>query len=768
MRRRRILQRWYDRTEAAFKRHWYIAHYNAAQMRMNYGRLQPKTHFWQLCQSWSPITFFPHRRAKKLANSITKARHSHNRKFIDAELVRTKTFFDNIDGRSLDKQQRVSAITNEDNVLVIAGAGSGKTTTLVAKVAYLTKRLRVKPDQILAVSFTRKSARELEDRLSNAAAYVHTFHKFGLDILSEATGARPDVLPDGKTSQLFRSFLKELEADRKFVESLGSWLALYQKIPVSQFDFESLEEYSQYLQDHGFHSYKRVKIPHEGRVTYAKEKVKSVEECMIANFLLFNRVKYSYEQPYPRRGGPRYLPDFTIHTDKQEIYLEHFGINRSGNVPPFFARPGESAAEASRRYRSDIEKKRLLHNMHRTTLIETYSYEFDDRSLISNLRVKLAKAGVELKPMTAIEVWDIIRKSAPDEIDAFVDLCTTFLALQKSNDVPVKKLRQQAQREKHGFERTRTLKFLQLYDRLRSLYEDYLKEHSLIDFADMVNNAAAFVRAKRVVRKFDYALVDEFQDLSVGRYRLLQALKQQNPAAKFFCVGDDWQSIYRFTGSDLGLFHKFERYFGYTEKLKIETTYRFSEPMIGASGGFVMKNPAQTKKQLRPAVASKKATYSVVDSSQFDDTEAVIKIFRSLETARMPNETSVLMLGRYNNDVNRIKSGGGLSTSPRGSIEYRSATGPAHYSAHFSTVHAAKGLEADVVIVLNASAFPAEHADDPLLRLVLSKEDAHKHGEERRVFYVAMTRAKRKTFFVTSAERKSVFIKEMQSQTAKD
>ena len=136
----------------------------------------------------------------------------------------------------------------------------------------------------------------------------------------------------------------------------------------------------------------------------------------------------------------------------------------------------------------------------------------------------------------------------------------------------------------------------------RPVYERYaeaLRSGGQIDFTDAILQATELCRATHPV-SYEYIIVDEFQDISVDRYNFLKALREGNPPAKLYCVGDDWQSIYRFSGSDMALFNNFAAFFGPTEINKIETTYRFGEPLVGLSARFIQRNTAQIKKNIRP------------------------------------------------------------------------------------------------------------------------------------------------------------------------
>ncbi len=755
-----------------FSKNRYIAHYDAEQIEKQYTKLAPESFFHKVFLLVHPLKSEPFRKATRLVRNIETARHHHNQAFLKAELKKTQSFFNDVDGHSLDQQQRRAILTNEDNSLIVAGAGSGKTTTIIGKIDYVTKKLCVPPDKILVISFTKKSAIDLAARLKKDQVEPQTFHGFGYHVLKQAeSGKKPDIYDGKKNTSLLEGFLEEETANQSYLADLASWFLNYQRIPVSQFEFSTLGEYEQYLKDQGYQAYTRVRVPYQGSTTYKRETVRSIEECIIANFLLFNRVDYAYEESYPLYSGTsKYEPDFTITHNGKTIYLEHFGIDRKGNVPSFFARQGETVKEASQRYNTGIQWKKSLHKEKKTTLIETYSYDFTEGSLIERLESKLKKEGIVLDPMTPEETWEVIRKSEEDDVSIFIKLVESFLALLKSNGYTLQEIRSKSRSQKLLFSRDRTAHFLRLFKPLQRRYETYLQDEGKIDFADMINRATQLLNTGSVRRQYKYVIIDEFQDLSIGRYQLLRALKDQNPSVKFFCVGDDWQSIYRFTGSDSGLFQRFEKYFGYTATAKIETTYRFNEPMIGVSGGFVMKNPTQTKKNLRAPVSAFPATYDVVKARNDDDTEALRKIFSGMATAGFSSSKKIMLIGRYNNDFNRIRNMGSEMRVYKDSkkLRYEIKQGKHQgksYVASFVTAHGAKGLEADVVIVLNCNvgSFPSERADDPMLNLLLSKADTYGHGEERRLFYVAMTRAKQKTYFVTSPSKPSQFVEEMRS-----
>lgn len=288
------------------------------------------------------------------------------------------------------------------------------------------------------------------------------------------------------------------------------------------------------------------------------------------------------------------------------------------------------------------------------------------------------------------------------------------------------------------------------------VYEEYTRElekRKQIDFTDAILKATRLCIEKHPVN-YEYIIVDEFQDISIDRYHFLQALRESKTHAKLFCVGDDWQSIYRFSGSDMALFSKFEDYFGATDIRMIETTYRFGEPLISFSSKFIQRNDVQIKKNIRPfnKLARTELLFQAYERSQYVMTlEGIIK--------NIPQDKSIFLLGRYSFDDYYL-SIGCKSIKERGNFYYE-INGR---KIEFLTVHKSKGLEADYVILLQCNkglfGFPSQINDDPALQYVLSGADQYPYGEERRLFYVAITRAKIRTFVMYDVHYPSLFVNE--------
>jgi len=260
---------------------------------------------------------------------------------------------------------------------------------------------------------------------------------------------------------------------------------------------------------------------------------------------------------------------------------------------------------------------------------------------------------------------------------------------------------------------------------------------------------------------YDYIIIDEFQDTSINRGMLIKSLRSLNPNCKLFCVGDDWQSIYRFAGSDISLFTNFEEYFGKTKISEIETTYRFDNSIIELSSSFVLENHNQLSKNLKPIKNVESPTFEIV--YYLNDTDELKKAFEKINYMADGKEKTVLILGRYKSSFDNILASDlFLSSKTPDTLIYKK-----YPSLKITklTVHKSKGLGADFVIVLGCNngkyGFPSELNDDAVLKTVLSEADQFPNGEERRLFYVAMTRTKEYLFLFADINNPSKFIKEL-------
>lgn len=705
-----------------------------------------------------------------------KIRNSYNDKFIEKELKECDTLFSNIEGQSLDKQQRLAVIKDEDNNLVIAGAGSGKTTTVAGKVAYVIDRFKVKPDEILLITFTKKASDEMKHRIKqkmNINIEVNTFHSFGRKVIGEATNDMPSIIEEKQFYAEMRNIFNSLFKDSDYASKVIKFITEYRLEPKDDNDFKSHGEYITYLKENNIRTYKTVEVVINGKLTMLREYCKSLEEVQIANFLFLNGVNYKYEEPYQYKTSDniyaQYKPDFYL--PDYDIYIEHFGlIDRNNNVPNWFS--SSNGLSAKEKYNSDIAWKRNTHSNYKTTLVETFSYENKEGVLLEKLKTKLEAKGVVFKQRTNDEIWQILNSIAKDEVSALDTLINTFLNLFKSNNFEIKNITDQIKSYKDESIKNRYLLFLDIFTPILTRYNDFLKSKNLIDFSDMINDAASYISKNKFKNKYKYIIIDEFQDTSIGRFKLINALLVSNKSCRLFAVGDDWQSIYRFAGSDISLFTEFEKHFGVTEFSKIETTYRFSRSMIDISSNFILANPNQTTKTLKPFTDDIISPIEIILSNSFknDDPYPFIAALNQIneENLESSKKLKILALSRYNHIIDLYKERTDLFSVKYNDVEKNFTIKYLelpNLEVQFLSVHRSKGLQGDYVIILNCVSgqygFPSEQADDPILNLLLSKSDQFTNGEERRLFYVALTRSKRKTFITTNTTYKSKFIDEI-------
>jgi DNA helicase-4 len=711
--------------------------------------------------------------------------NSHNENFIDSEMKNTDSLLSDVEGKSLDTQQRKAVIIDEDNQLVIAGAGSGKTTTIAGKVKYLTTVKNINPQSILLISFTRKAADEMRDRIYNKMDIdipVKTFNKLGLDIIAQVNDLKPSIYEANGKSHLERisSFVDHSKENVQYYNLLIDFISYYLKPYKDIAGFETDAEHNNYLNEQKLEGYKMVKkVTSKGvNITY-RERLKSQEEVLIANFLFRNGVNYEYEEKYPYKTASKefgqYKPDFYL--PDYNVYIEHFGVDENWNVPGWFnGKDGKSAKEV---YNEGIKWKRQEHNKNSTTLVESYSWQQKKGILLSELQKNLEDVGVVFNPMSNDKLWLYLKENASKDINDFTQLLDTFLVLLKSNNEDISSLQKKSLKE----ENVRAIKFLELFEPIYHSYQEYLSEKEEIDFSDMINNATTLIQDNLYQSPYDYIIIDEYQDISNARFQLIKSLLDQKPSTKLFCVGDDWQSIYRFAGSDIGLFTNFEEHFKsssvanysrVTQTSFIEYTYRFDNQLIGLSSNFILKNPNQISKKLKSHHKSEEVPYSIFKHSDPDRKGKNLHLalrYALVDIAKKSknNNSSVLLLGRYDFERKSFVNGSFLVETyneRKKQFEYRCNEFP-NLKIRFLTAHRSKGLEDDYVIITNCSSgtygFPSEISDDPLLNFLLSKADQFPNGEERRLFYVAMTRAKKHVSFLVNNDYTSKFIDEIEA-----
>ncbi|MBU4406845.1 MAG: UvrD-helicase domain-containing protein, partial [Candidatus Altiarchaeota archaeon] len=486
--------------------------------------------------------------AEKLYSLMNEKREvikNYNENFIRERLKTHKSFFDGKDDgleRSLDKQQRLAIVKDDKHNLVIAGAGSGKTAVLTARIVYLLRRKdRIASERILALAFNRKAAKEVDKRLKSDynvdSVEVRTFHSFGLSIINENLAERPIVLTKNKSEKRIRDIFLKLRKNKRLKNLLSEYFSRYLDEELDEASFSEKEEYYHYMRNKQY-------------TTLSVERVKSFSERDIANFLFRNNVKFVYEDVarWADTGdsyGP-YRPDFYL--PDYGLYIEHWGVDEKGNIPPWFEM-------SKKRYHEKMKWAREQFSNHEKVLIETFEYQKRGGQLETILKEKLMEKNVSMKELTYEELVERVY-GFKETCDKVSEMFSTFINLAKSNHISPDKLRSRISK----LPDTQRKVFAKMGLSIYKAYQKSLKKNNEIDFEDMINRAIKLAKKKREKYKnrYDHVLVDEFQDVSNQKVELIKALVGDDSDTKLFCVGDDWQSIYAFAGSEVRFFIEFE------------------------------------------------------------------------------------------------------------------------------------------------------------------------------------------------------------------
>ena len=716
----------------------------------------------------------------------------HNELYVTSHLKKEKEYLDSIlkecdPAISLDEEQRRVVLSDEDHTLVIAGAGAGKTTTVAAKVRYLVEKRNIDPKEILVISFTNKAVSELRERINqhlHITCPITTFHSVGYAILRKGESDGKRVVDGGCMYKVINEYLKRrVLHNAELVEKLIMFFGSYFSAP---YEGEDLNGYFQFVAKADFstlksnlHEYAQQIIDRKTQQmqTLNNETLRSMEEVRIANFLYMNNIEYEYEPLYQYRildANKPYTPDFKIWQGDKLTYIEHFGITEEGNNERY-------SEEELNRYKSRINDKILLHRKHKTDLIYTFSAYRDKRDYLEHLQEQLLQKGYQLVKRPAGEVY---KKLADSEESKYITKLTllicTFIGNFKTQGFKI----EQFDEFKAKIKNVRTKLFLDICVTCYLEYQKFLKENNCIDFQDMINESAELIRKKQIAKEqlnFRYIIVDEYQDISRQRYNLVRELSQLCNA-KIVAVGDDWQSIYAFSGSILPLFTRFCKEVGYGQELKITRTYRNAQEIIDIAGTFVQKNSSQIKKEL---ISPKRITNPVIIHTYSEEyvkgeqggryyrlgvavNDAIEEIIEYNKGDGKTSVSSILLIGRYGFDARNLCYSQEFSYDERTGKVYSSRYG-SKVKLQFLTAHSSKGLSAENVIIINAKdeiyGFPSKVDDDPVLNLVISNDCSYNYAEERRLFYVALTRTKNRVFIVTPEKRPSEFIKELLSDT---
>lgn len=736
----------------------------------------------------------------------------HNDDYIATELKTKEKILDELLKEldppiKLDEEQKRVVLTDEDYCLVIAGPGTGKTATIAAKVKYLVDVKGINPNHILVMSFTNKAVEEVGVRIKGILekpkkCHIYTFHKMGKKIIEDNENNsifKKLIVDDTKRHAIIRKYFRySIMKDENRVNSLKLFFKDYFSKTFKESELHDYLNYVKYRLCGG----EQVSFKNEfkkirgSKQTIKDEWLKSKAEVDIANFLYLNNIDYEYEPVYKPcpviSDSDIYTPDFIIwqgekgRNDNNLCYIEHFGmIDENGDN---FMQTQEDTED----YKKKKRDKEKHHETYKTKLIETVSYT--DGSLLKHLKEKLEKEGFVLNPRPDKEIMEMLIACEENRcIYRLVKFVCRFISLFKVKAYSEQQFDTWCS-EADMSERDKL--FLGICKDCFQAYQKWLENNNAIDFEDMINNANKSLKGQETLlnlkpystfNKLKYVIVDEYQDISWQRFDFIKNISDIT-GAKILAVGDDWQSIYAFSGSESSLFTNFEDKMGYAKKIQLKTSYRNSQRLLDITKAFMEQNSKQSKNELKSVkkeIVEPIQIYTYVanksDKTASAFAEVVEKVLSAISNYMDIDKTEpgkILLLGRYryenNNDLKSLIKTERFrfishDKSDDNSGIIRSDRFP-ELKISFMTVHAAKGLEYDNVIVINGEddtyGFPCKVEDDSVLRHLFKDngltETMVEYPEERRLLYVAMTRTKNRVFFIAPQQNPSMFLRELQ------
>lgn len=668
----------------------------------------------------------------------------------------TKTDFGN-----LNENQREAVVSNHKRLLVLAGAGSGKTKTLLQKLVYLIEEKGVSPASILAITFTKNAASEMLDRLIIAA---------------DDSGKYADILTNKNKSQ------REKDTERYFYTKKYRWInnlnlktfhalcySIIRNFGVNEFDnrfkiientkatggetgkytatetaFEVIHKiliekcasnqyllhFKRYVLDY---MVDKVDIDKARKALPAKDgkfftalngtRVRSKSEQYIADWLYRHSIGFEYEPRINFRDFD-FRPDFFI--PEANLYIEHV----SDKSHP-------------------MESKEHQFKLANKLLVKTFETQTKDTAIFNLVleRVVKSRLPANYQFTTALSFEEEFR-TYHKEVKNFLRQVMRVIDMIKIENMPVAEVLNNSQKDQHQ----RVRDFYQLAAPVIDRYKAYCINRSYLDFNDMIiRTISLFRNHQEIVGKFkgkyQYILVDEFQDVNNLQVELLKLLLTEE--TQLFCVGDDWQSIYGFRGSNVGYILNFTQHFPGAETITLSLNYRSTPHIVSASNEVIKHNKFRIDKHIEAFRKSESKIFVYAGKEEDENVDFAVKEVKRLQREKGYLRDDILFLYRrskmYFPYFERFRKEGIFVSG--------------------KTIHASKGLEAKAVFIIGLSegkgGFPDIWQDDRIYHAIRSFRYEMLKEEERRLFYVAITRAQDELFLLTEKGNESSFLKEI-------
>ena len=662
---------------------------------------------------------------------------------------------------ALNERQHEAVVSEDKRLLVLAGAGSGKTKTLLQKLIYLIEEKGVSPSSILAITFTKNATNEMIDRLIISADTSGEYERQLTDKrISKAEKEKERYIQqkkykwiDGLTVKTFHSFCYSIlrnygvnEFDNKFKiigdekrnddDELSKHVApetvfeVIHKLLIEQCEeTDYLLKLKRYILDYLIDKIHLKKsdpkyLPKDGKyfTTLDGTKVRSKSEQFIADWFYRHSIKYEYE-PLLNVKDFHFQPDFYI--PQANLYIEHIS----------------DKSFSTKDKEEQFQKGNLL-------LVKTFDGMTKDSALFNHSLDKIVKNRLPSNYHKTVTLnFKEEFNGYQEDVKDFVQQIMRITDMIKVENIDIELVLENARKDQH--ERVRH--FYELAIPIVKKYIHYCTDKSYLDFNDLISKSTSLFQnhediATKYKSKYEYILVDEFQDVNNLQVELIKLLLTDK--TQLFCVGDDWQSIYGFRGSNVSYIVEFENHFKNARTIKLNLNYRSTQNIVGASNEVIKNNKFKVDKDVQASKISEHKIVVYSGNSEEENIQFCLDKVRELLNDGMSNDEILFLYRRskmYSPYFNRFKNEGIMVQG--------------------KTIHASKGLEAKVVFIIGltegSGGFPDIWLEDRIFQVIKKANHDLLMEEERRLFYVAITRAKDKLFLITEKGNESSFLKEI-------
>ncbi len=715
-------------------------------------------------------------------NIKIKKIENYNKEFIKNRKIKYKYLL-KTEKYPLDDKQQTAVIKDDTYNLVLAGAGSGKTEVLTNRIAYLIERKpdTIQSDKILALAFQRDAREEMEKRLEDRWKFnlkIKTFHAFGKELIEKYTGFEAKLLSKNKKNYEFlrKKLIKELYEEELKKSQFQEYVIDYMKYIGSEDTLLEIPDFKTKEENYNYRINQKIK-------TLNGWEVRSPAERDIMNFFLSHKldgedIEIKYEIPpegmyYENEDGilKNLYPDFLF--PKYNIYLEHWAVNK------------DNKSRYPNYEKGMNQKIKMFSEQDKYILFETSAYEYEEnpdrfkklleKRFIDAIKKKEPGKKCELSTIKYVELVNKVWYDSRD-VEKIPNDISKFIEIAKVHDFYPKDLKQRLQNKSWlPIQKTFAKFAIIIYEK----YRNKMKEIDKIDFEDMINNSIDILKENKDFYRnsFDHILIDEYQDISEQRYKLIYELLKKNPKCKLFCVGDDWQSIAGFSGSNLNYIINFDKFFRNNASTKLPINYRSNKSIVETGVEIINHNSNKLDKETKSNnekigkiqiyIAPKTDKKDFIQYYQ-EITESCLNIVQELldnkDEKHNPNDIMILLRIFKNSYLKKIL----LERAKEKNIPVYCPKDEDKLDVSkipLMTVHESKGLEAKTVFILDVIkgkfGFPCE-LESPVIFDIVKKETIEdKESEERRLFYVAVTRAKNDVFIYTQESEESKFLNEI-------